>query len=696
MSFDDSVKERIREATDIVELVSQYVPLRRSGRNYVGRCPWHDDSKPSLQVNPQRQSFKCWVCDIGGDVFSFVMKVENVEFREALEILADKAGIVLPKNTTRKIFIQQAGSSAEAVEEVSQRDHSPQQQEISRQSLFKATEWLAGQYHHALLAHPEAEAARKYLTDRNIEAADIEKFQVGYAPREHDWLAEKVKRNPQRLQILALVGNLVDRNAEREHPGEQAQYYDRFRGRVLFPIRDTQNRVVAFGGRVIPNSPLQSPAKYVNSPETPLFSKHRMLYGLDIARHKMSETRRALIVEGYTDTIIAHKHGFGDAVAVLGTALGAEHIRILKRHVDKMILVLDGDGAGRRRAAQVLELFVAQGVDMSVLTLPAGMDPAEFLQKHGADSLQMLLETETVDALEHAFRSTTRHIDLKNDIVASSKALDSLLGIVAKVPSRDQASNDPQAIRLTNIITYLSHRFFIPRSQIEQRLEEKRRSIYTKPRYDSDHPSEFDNEYNVTQDPNAELWNNKEWLPDNLEREMLELWLADATSIYQFWESVPVERCRSPITRLIYEKCNELIDRNVPATFDRLMTAFDDPRMKGLLVDLDESGRRKRLMETEVGELSADVYQDAYHDELRDLQESLRSETEEPQPLPVELRERLIREILDGFDRRDHIRNNMSAVNELRGDSLTDEEKSAKLLQLQEQLRQQQRKRVES
>ncbi len=364
MSFDDSVKERIREATDIVELVSQYVPLRRSGRNYVGRCPWHDDSKPSLQVNPQRQSFKCWVCDIGGDVFSFVMKVENVEFREALEILADKAGITLPKKQQRILLPQTVTPQTEITGD----DADLPQQEISRQSLFKATEWLANQYHQALLHSAEAEGARTYLADRNIEAKDIEKFQLGYAPMEFDWLAEKVKRHPQRLQILALVGNLVQKNLEDDRLDSRVSCYDRFRGRVLFPIRDTQNRVVAFGGRVIPNSALTSPAKYVNSPETPLFSKHRMLYGLDIARHKMSETRRALIMEGYTDTIIAHKFGFGDAVAVLGTALGAEHIRILKRYVDKMILVLDGDEAGRKRADQVLELFVAQGVDMSVLT----------------------------------------------------------------------------------------------------------------------------------------------------------------------------------------------------------------------------------------------------------------------------------------------------------------------------------------
>ncbi len=683
MSFDDSVKERIREATDIVELVSQYVPLRRSGRNYVGHCPWHDDTKPSLQVNPQRQSFKCWVCDLGGDVFSFVMKVENVDFKEALEILADKAGIALPKNKTKRIFVNTVVENAAENSESGDTTQT-QPQEISRQSLFKATEWLAQQYHQALLHHPEAEIARKYLEDRHIEPQDVEKFQIGYAPMESDWLAVKVKRNPRQLQMLALVGNLVDRRAENEHHNHGTQYYDRFRGRVLFPIRDTQNRTVAFGGRVIPNSPLQSPAKYVNSPETPLFSKHRMLYGLDIARHKMAETRRALIMEGYTDTIIAHQFGFGDAVAVLGTALGAEHIRILKRYVDKMVLVLDGDEAGRKRADQVLELFVAQGVDMSILTLPAGMDPAEFLEQHGSDGFRTLLETETVDVLEHAFRSVTRNVDLKNDIVGSSRALDSLLGIIAQSPNKGLTPDDPIRIRIDKMIQNLSHRFLVTETQIRQRLREKRRHIESKSQY-----NEYDHE---PPSMDAELWNDQEWLPDGLEREMLELWLADATTIYEFWEAVPPERCRSPITRLIYQKCNELIDRNLPATFDRLMTAFDDPNMKSFLVDLDESGREKRKPKRDA---TAEP-PDAYRDELNDLQESLHNEIEEDKPLSDEWRERLVREILDGFDRRDDFRNRLSAVNELRGDSLTEEEKSAKLLELQAKLQKQQKKRIES
>ncbi|MGL4593328.1 MAG: DNA primase, partial [Thermoguttaceae bacterium] len=404
--LDDNIKERIRESIDIVELAGQYVTLRRAGSNYVGRCPWHEDSRPSLQINPSRQTFKCWVCDIGGDVFSFIMKIENVPFREALELLADKAGITLPRQKHDVIRLKSSPAAKKSHGENDGAAENEPAREITKQVLYQAADWLAQQYHEVLLNSDEAVFARQYLSGRGIDDELIRQFCIGYAPLERDWILDKIKYDPVRIEILELIGNLIQRTPSGDNDSEvltsktstgytapktllsprSNSYFDRFRGRVLFPIRDTQDRTVAFGGRVIPNAAMQSPAKYLNSPETPLFSKHRMLYGLDLARHKMKETRRAIIMEGYTDCIIARKYGFCDSVAVLGTALGSEHIRILKRFVDKMVLVLDGDEAGRKRAAQVLELFVSQGVDVSILTLPSGLDPCDFLEEHGADA----------------------------------------------------------------------------------------------------------------------------------------------------------------------------------------------------------------------------------------------------------------------------------------------------------------------
>jgi DNA primase len=681
-SSDDQVKERIREAIDIVDLVSQYIPLRRSGRNYVGRCPWHDDSRPSLQVNPIRQTFKCWVCDIGGDVFSFVMKIENVGFKEALEILADKTGISLPKkqktgSSQRKIVNgeQTAGNEEYATA-------ATPETEITRKQLFQAADWLSQSYHEALLHLDEAEIARKYLTERGINGNAIEQFQLGYAPMEYDWLVNKVKRKSERLQILEIIGNLKKKSE------------DFFRGRLIFPIRDENGRTVAFGGRLIPNSPLSRDSwhkerKYLNSSETTLFSKHKVLYGLDLARHKIKETRRALIMEGYTDCIVARQFGFSDAVAVLGTALGPAHIRLLTRlAAEKIILMLDGDKAGQTKAEsdQVLKDFIAEGADMAVLTLPEGLDPCEFLEQHGAESLELLLKTETVDALEHVFRAKTRGIDLRNDIIGSSKALDAILEIVAFAPIKGTAPDNPIRFRIEKTIQNLSVRFLMPEDEIRRRLKEKQHKAETeikRTRRQDENVAE-----NITKDvaENAEhtdeLWNDKTLLPDTLERDMLELWLADPTAIYEFWETVPPERCRSPLTQLIYDQCNKLIEQNKPATFSRLIVSFDDPKIKSFLVGLDESGREKFFSNN-------NLEQPVYHDELEEIGKSLREEIEEPQ-LDKELRTRLIQEIIDGFNRRDSERVRIADIGTLRNNNLTETEKRKKLLQMQEMLRKQQ------
>ena len=299
LSFD--TKERVKQAVDIVELVGAHIQLRRQGRNYVGLCPWHDDTRPSLQINPEHQSFKCWVCDIGGDVFTWIMKTEGVEFREALEMLADRAGITLEKPKTRQEG-QPSGT-------------------FDKRAFYRAMVWAEKQYHHCLIETPEAEPARRYLEERGITPESIEKFHLGFSPVDRDWILHQASKNEDakkiagRRKILEAVGILART--------EGGSFYDRFKGRLLFSIRDAQARPVGFGGRVLPDVATITPAKYVNSPETPLFTKSKLLYGLDLARQSIRKNGAALVMEGYTDVIVAHQYGFDNAVAVLGTALGA-------------------------------------------------------------------------------------------------------------------------------------------------------------------------------------------------------------------------------------------------------------------------------------------------------------------------------------------------------------------------------------
>jgi len=690
----NAVKERIREAVDIVELVGHYIPLRRSGRNYAGRCPWHEDTRPSLQVNPERQTFKCWVCDIGGDVFAFTMKIENVDFREALEILSDKTGIPLPKYQRETAD----GGRQTATDG-----------EITRKELFRAADWVARIYHEELLQSDEAEVVRNYLAERNVSMEAIKKFRIGYAPIDRNWLASKVGNKPERLKILEIIGNFRQKQtadgrqqtaADAGASGAEASLlpsaisrlpspYDFFRGRLVFPIRDEQGRTVAFGGRVIPGSPLANDdwhkdRKYLNSPETTLFSKHKVLYGLDTAKQRIKETRRALIMEGYTDCIAAHQFGFGEAVAVLGTALGPAHIRLLNRMgAEKIILMLDGDKAGQAKAEsnQVLTDFIAQGADMAVLTLPEGLDPCDFLEQKGAEELDEWLRTKAVDALEHVFRVKTRGVDIKNDIIGSSKALDAILEIIGHAPIKGTSPDDPIRLRIEKTLQNLAIRFSMPEDLIRSRLKEKQRKAEKtadsrRQTADSsrDAPAPLASAA-VGGLPSAVSPLLPSPLPDLLERNMLELWLLDPTAIYEFWERVLPEQLRSPITRSIYQQCCELIDhQDKPATFDNLMTAFDDPQMKNYLIELETSGRKKFFADDDDDDNKIDPA----------FQVGLSERWNEPEFKA--LKARLVAEITSEFDRREADREHRDKLNLLRSGELSEEEQMQQLLELQQRL----------
>jgi DNA primase len=588
-SFDS--KERVKQAVDIVDLVGSHIQLRRQGRNYVGLCPWHDDSKPSLQVNPERQSFKCWVCDIGGDVFSWVMKIEGVEFREALQMLADRAGIQIekPQRHSTGTTGEAGGGSYKTTSGLD-----------NKRTLLQAMAWAEKQYHQCLLNSPQAEAARRYLEQRGITAESIEKFQLGFSPLERDWLLGQAKgevnddRLQRRIKMLESIGILA-------RPSEGGNYYDRFKGRLLFSIHDSQGRPVGIGGRVLPELGTTSPAKYVNSPETPLFTKSKLLYGLDLARESLRKTRTALVMEGYTDVIVAHQYGFQNAVAVLGTALGESHIRILKAHADQIVLVLDGDEAGTKRANEVLELFVAQQVDLKILTLPEDLDPCDYLHKYGAEAFSELLATKSVDALDHAYEVTTRGIDVEHDVHGVGRAIERLLTIVAKAPRLNAETRGDARIQEQKIVQRLAAKFRIDEQELRRQLTALRRRQSTKPR--------------SVVAPAGEAIEKAHEAISAWERELLELLIAHPEYISAASDRIHPEQFAAESCRRIYETCCRLTDEGVLPTFDRLMLEFDEPAFKNLLVALDEQGQAKGRATADPASLLDDLLKNLNHKE---------------------------------------------------------------------------------
>jgi DNA primase len=354
--FSEDKIEELRNRADIVEVIGAHVRLRRAGRNFVGLCPFHSEKTPSFSVNAERGFFHCFGCGAGGTVFNFVMRTEGLSFPEAVESLARRYGVTLP------------ASGGEA---------GPGKSE--REAALRANQVAAEFFAHVLWNTPEGAAAREYLVRRGVAAETARTFILGFAPDRQANLAGALER---RGLLKAAVGlGLVRQD------GGGAR--DMFRGRLMFPIRDTQGRVIAFGGRVLD----QRLPKYINSPESPLYSKARNLYGLCEARAAIAKSDRAIVVEGYLDAIAVWQAGFKETVASLGTALTVEQLRLLGRHTHNVLACFDGDEAGRKASLRALEVFLAAGMLGRGIFIPAGFDPDTFIQERGASAFGELVES---------------------------------------------------------------------------------------------------------------------------------------------------------------------------------------------------------------------------------------------------------------------------------------------------------------
>ncbi len=358
-------------ANDIHDVISEYLALSRSGRNLKGLCPFHSEKTPSFFVNPERQSFHCFGCGVGGNVFTFVMRMENLTFPEAVRKLATRRGVPLPADTPR--------DSAE---------------ERRRQALVEInTEAL--DFFRRQLASPAGTMARDYLARRGITPDIIERFRLGWSSRGWDTLRDHLRKKGFSDDLSRAAGLTTSGTSGR---GD----YDRFRERVIFPIANAHGEVIAFGGRVIGAG--EEP-KYLNSPETPLYHKGKVLYGLDVARAGIRRDGETVLVEGYLDLISAHAAGFDNVVASLGTALTRDQVKLLKRHARKAVLLYDGDEAGQAAAQRTMELFLAEDLSVWTAPLPPGEDPDSLVRKSGPEALREVLG-KAVPLMEQIIRTT--------------------------------------------------------------------------------------------------------------------------------------------------------------------------------------------------------------------------------------------------------------------------------------------------
>ena len=346
---DDKVQE-VRERAAILDVVADYVSLRKSGANYLGLCPFHGEKTPSFNVNPAREIFHCFGCGLGGNVFSFVMKMEGLTFPEAVKFLAKRVGVEIEDRPP-------------SVAEKRRMDE--------KEVLYHVTELAVRFFRRILTDDPTGEAGRRYLERRGVKEETSESYRLGYAPDRWDSLVRHLERMNVPLETAEKLG-LVRRK-------ESGGYYDLFRNRLLFTIADSYGKPVGFGGRVLDDSL----PKYINSPESPIYHKSDTLYGVDIAKQSMRESGEAIIVEGYFDHLALYQAGIRNVVATCGTALTGGHMKLLKRYAGRVYTLFDSDSAGKKATFRAMELFLEGGVTASVVELPAGDDPDSFLGKEG-------------------------------------------------------------------------------------------------------------------------------------------------------------------------------------------------------------------------------------------------------------------------------------------------------------------------
>lgn len=533
---------RVKEANDIVDVVGGYVTLRPAAGTYKGLCPFHDDQRPSFDVDPRRQRYRCWSCGKYGDVLQFVLEFNRVDFREALEILARRAGITL----------ENGAASA---------------QQKARASMLEIMAWASEQYHECLVDDDLAQDARRYVGERQILGETVRRFGLGYAPLAGDWLVRRAAKARKDFELLQQVG-LVGRRQEGEG------YYDRFRDRVMFPIRDTLGKTVGFGGRILPSSPLSARApKYYNSSDTPLFSKSQNLYGIDQARHAAAKAGFLAVVEGYTDVLMAHQKGIANVVATMGTALNERHVRQLRRvGVGRVVLVFDADAGGQTGVDRALTIFASQDVDLAIATLPAGMDPCDLLVARGPEPFRQALAAAT-DALEFKLTQALAG-ETAQGVEGQRRAVDAVLGILALAPALPGKDG---AVKLELMVTRIARRLGIQETTVWARLHELREQRRRQEARADEPPAAPPARQALPAAPH--------------EKELVSVLLAEPALVAEAKKHIRAEEVQHPGLRLLLEGLYRLHAEGQTPDLDLLRPRIENPLLAAKALELQEIGR---------------------------------------------------------------------------------------------------------
>ncbi len=541
--FENSTIIQVQQANDIVDVISEHVSLKRKGREMVGLCPFHDDNRPSLNVNSVKQIFKCFACGAGGDVFKFLQMRENLTFPQAIERLAERAGIKLkPLKTSKRPDPAQEPSL-----------------QIDPNKLAKVNSWAADYFQQNLHDQQKGKYARDYLADRQISPESIKKWRLGLAIDSPDDLLSTARKKNAQVKLLEPAGLITSQNQ------------DKFVNRLMFTITDVTGRVIGFGGRTLDDSG----AKYINSPTTPLFDKSNSLYGLEQARHQIVSTGTAIVVEGYTDCIMAHQFGCTNVVATLGTSFTTGHGRILRRYAKKVILLFDSDVAGIEAANRALDVCLAQRIDIRLASVPEGKDPCDFLLTAGKERFEQLLN-DAVDVFQFKWNRLTAGLSSDETLTGKRTAIEEYLQTIATALLAGNVSPIDRGLivnRVSKIIGLESRQI---NSELNRRLRQAARAA----------------SYN-TEDKQTQTIDYGLGLFAAAQREVLEVLLNEPGLFEIVKQKITPDIFDVPIFRQIAELVFDMLNNNINTSLTEILAKTESVDLGNALVELSQTGEEK-------------------------------------------------------------------------------------------------------
>ncbi|HEC03554.1 MAG TPA: DNA primase [Phycisphaerales bacterium] len=548
--FDNSTVLQVQQANDIVDVIGEHVSLKKKGREMVGLCPFHADHRPSMNVSSVKQIFKCFACGAGGDVFKFVQMRENLTFPQAVERLAERAGIRLePRRRARVKSRSVEGPEGEVVPV----------EDVDPNRLSKANAWAADHFGRNLEDPEKGAYARDYLAQRQISAESVKHWRIGLAVGSRDDLVTRARDQKASLKLLEQAGLIV------------GQGQDKFVNRLMFTITDVTGRVIGFGGRTLDDHV----AKYMNSPTTVLFDKSNSIYGIEQARHEIVSTGTAVVVEGYTDVIMAHQFGCTNVVATLGTSFTEGHARILRRYAKRVVLIFDSDVAGVEAANRALDVCLAQRIDIKIASVPEGKDPCDFILAAGKERFEQVID-EAVDVFQFKWDRLKEKFSGEDTLAARRAAVEEYIQTIATAL---QAGNVP-ALDCGLRVNQISRIIALDTNQINAELNKRIRRGQNAAGY-------------ARGNQQARLIDYGQGAFAAAQREVLEVLLNEPALYETARRKITAEVFDVPILRQAATILFEMVNDDIGASLANMLARVESVELGNCLTELAQAGQAK-------------------------------------------------------------------------------------------------------